>query len=123
MVDTLSFRSRDYDDAEGFSAYYDLYAGGSTTDRLDSTFRAEVTGFRYPRMIVFDRVLAGISHERDYHRVARDGFNHVSLHLVRSGTLLVSVENGYAVVEPGRIVVFDMTRPQKTWSDAAEVIT
>ena len=123
MVETLSFTSRELEDMEAFRTYHDLYAGGSTCGHLDGTFYAEVTAFRYPRMLVFDRTLAGVSHERDRRRVTQDGFNHITLQLVRSGSLLVSIESVVTVVQPGQIIVFDMTRPQKTWTEGAKTIT
>ncbi|MEJ8629536.1 hypothetical protein P0F65_06205 [Sphingomonas sp. I4] len=54
--------------------------------RLDGPFRASVTGWRFRHMLLFDRHLSGMAHARE-ERVQADGFDHIVLHHVLSGSL------------------------------------
>ncbi len=124
---SLSGRTQD----EAFEAYRALYSGGSDVDRLGDpsgglftgALRTEVVAHRLPRMLLFDRRLAGISHARAPRRVARDGFDHVTLHLVLSGGMMLEVPGATRRVEAGSLALFDLTRPQRTWTEDARIVT
>lgn len=122
FLEQLTFRSGDVEKAFGFDAYRELYSVGSDVGRIGEHFLAETDAFRFPRMLVMDRTLAGLSHERSHKRVATDGFDHVNMQLVVSGRMLLSTADTPRVVEPGQIAVFDMTRPQRTWTLGARIV-
>jgi AraC-like DNA-binding protein len=111
-----------------FEAYRALYSGGSDVDRLTSgpaavALRTEVVAHRLPRMLLFDRRLAGVSHARAPRRVARDGFDHVTLHLVLAGSMMLEVPGAVRRVGAGSVALFDLTRPQRTWTEGARIVT
>ncbi|OAS23278.1 helix-turn-helix domain-containing protein [Methylobacterium platani] len=114
---------RDTADEEAFEAYRALYSGGTDVERLAGPLRTEVIAHRLPRMLVFDRRLAGVAHARGPRRVARDGFDHVTLHLVLEGSLMLEVPGAVRRVEAGSLALFDLTRPQRTWTDGARIVT
>lgn len=113
---------------DAFEAYRALYSGGSDVDRLgngssDGPLRTAVVAHRLPRMLLFDRRLAGISHARSPRRVARDGFDHVAVHLVLAGSLMLEVPGAIRRIEAGSLALFDLTRPQRTWTEGAHLVT
>ncbi|MGX7703693.1 helix-turn-helix domain-containing protein [Methylobacterium sp. Gmos1] len=115
-------------DDDAFEAYRTLYSGGSDVERLGNgssagPLRTAVVAHRLPRMLLFDRRLAGISHARGPRRVARDGFDHVALHLVLAGSLMLEVPGAVRRVEAGSLALFDLTRPQRTWTEGARIVT
>jgi AraC-like DNA-binding protein len=110
-------------DASGFGAYHDLYSAGSDVVMTGDHFAAEVTAHRLSRMIVFDRRLSGVSHSRSPTRVRRDGFDHVALQLLVSGRLVGGGPGAEREVRPGEVILFDMTRPQRTSADGARIVT
>lgn len=107
---------------QAFEAYRKLWGCGSDVGRLGGRFVAKANLIQYPRMMLTDRRLAGLSHERDHGRVARDGFDHLNVQYVASGRLMVSTFDTVKAVEAGQIVVLDMTRPQRTWTEGARVL-
>lgn len=108
---------------DAFEAYRALYSSGTDVDRLPGPLRTEVVAHRLPRMLVFDRRLAGVSHARGPRRVARDGFDHVTLHLVLAGRMMLEVPGAIRAVEAGSLALFDLTRPQRTWTEGAHIVT
>ncbi|WP_458436155.1 helix-turn-helix domain-containing protein [Methylorubrum extorquens] len=122
-METLNFRSRDYADGLAFEAYRDLYSGGSEVTPLGTPFAASVRGIRFPQLLLFDRTLQGVSHERTRRRVGVDAFEHLMLQLVVEGRMMVQAGNVAQVVEAGNLVLFDLTQPQRTWTTSARIIT
>ncbi|KMO29951.1 hypothetical protein VQ02_28785 [Methylobacterium variabile] len=121
-MDTITLNP-DLTEDEAFEAYRALYSGGADVERLPGPLRTEVVAHRLPRMLVFDRRLAGVAHARSPRRVARDGFDHITLHLVLSGSLMLEVPDAIRRIEAGSLALFDLTRPQRTWTDGARVVT
>lgn len=115
----LSFRA---DDPDGFGAYHDLYAVGSTVSRLGPGFSAAVTAYRFPRLLMFDRQIAGAVHHRDAARVRRDGLDHFNLQVLRAGRMVAGAAGEERVMCPGDVVVFDASRPQRTAVDRADYV-
>ena len=111
------------DDAESFGAYHDLYAGGSTVSRSGTAFSAAVMAYRFPRMLLFDRQVAGVVHHRDEARVRRDGFDHFTLQVLRSGDMAGGPPGDERPLAPGDVILFDTTRPQRTRVDGADYVT
>jgi AraC-like DNA-binding protein len=111
------------DPAQGFELYRDLYSSGADVTGLDGDFFAEVTGWRLAGILLFDRRLAGVGHERSTERVRRDQFDHFTVQLVVDGLYAVDSGNDFGWIEPGRIVLLDMTRPMRNRATAARVIT
>ncbi|TNC16180.1 helix-turn-helix domain-containing protein [Methylobacterium terricola] len=121
-MDTITLE-RDLADDDTFEAYRALYSGGTDVERLGGALRTEVVAHRLPRMLVFDRRLAGVAHARGPRRVARDGFDHIALHLVLSGSMMLEVPGAVRRVEAGNVALFDLTRPQRTWTEGARLVT
>lgn len=121
-MDTITL-DRSLADDDAFEAYRALYSSGTDVERLNGTLRTEVVAHRLPRVLVFDRRLAGVAHARDLRRVARDGFDHITLHLVLSGSMMLEVPDAIRRVETGSVALFDLTRPQRTWTDGARIVT
>ncbi|MFH6783233.1 MULTISPECIES: hypothetical protein [Methylobacterium] len=68
-------------------------------------------------MLISDRRLAGVAHGRSPRRVARDGFDHITLHLVLDGSMMLEVPDAVRRVEAGSAAPFDLTRPQRPWTE------
>ncbi len=110
-------------EADGFDGYRTLYAAGSDVTATPAAFRAEVEGYRFGRMNVFERNVTGVEHSRDPVRVRRDGFDHFTLQLLRGGSFLGGGPDGQRRLAPGDIILFDLTRPQRSRFDAARTVT
>ncbi|GJE59647.1 hypothetical protein MPOCJGCO_1744 [Methylobacterium trifolii] len=122
-IQTFTFSTQALNEADGFGAYHDLYSAGSDVAQAGEAFRARVQAYRFARMLVFDRRLDGLLHSRGPLRVRRDGFDHVTLHLLLSGSLVGGAPGEENHVAPGEIIVFDTTRPQWSRAMAAHLIT
>ena len=122
-MDRIALRPTRAETESAFAAYHDLYSHGSTVDRTRGLFRAEVQALRLPRLLLFDRRLAGVSHARDARRVRRDGFDHVTLQLVIGGAMTLFVGDTARPVGPGQLALFDTTQPQRTVTAGAHVLT
>jgi AraC-like DNA-binding protein len=110
-------------DGVGLEVYRELYATGADVAGLDGAFFAEVSGWRLAGILLFDRRLAGVAHERSAERVRRDQFDHFTIQLVVEGRFEVDAGEGFAPVTPGQVVLLDMTRPMRNRATATRVIT
>ena len=108
---------------DGFAAYHDLYSSGTSVSRLDTAFKASVVAYRFPSLLLFNRVVAGASHHRDLSRLRRDGFDHFNLQVLRSGTMLAGTPGNERIMSAGDIVVFDTSQPQRTIVTAADYVS
>lgn len=107
----------------GFALYRDLYSGGVDVYPYGERFFAEVRAWRLSGIILFDRRLTGVAHERTAERVAKDGFDHFTVQLLVEGAFEIDSGGGYVVLQPGQIVLLDMTRPVRNRMLAAHVVT
>lgn len=117
------FDSEAFDREDSFEAYRQLYAGGSDVEITGPEFRAHVEAQRLGRLLLFERRLNDVSHERSPGRVRGDGFEHFTLQMNLSGRLLAEVPEGTRQVAPGEIIIFDMTRLQRTRIENAHFLT
>ncbi|TIX90524.1 helix-turn-helix domain-containing protein [Rhizobium sp. P44RR-XXIV] len=108
------FDSSDLHRDQGFDAYRALYAGGSDVETSGIDFYAHVEAKRLGKLVMFDRHLNGVTHERSLRRAGVDGFEHFVLQLNLSGQLLVETPSDRTSVRAGEIILFDMTKPQHT---------
>lgn len=115
----LAFKA---DNVDGFGAYHDLYAGGSTVSRLKTDFSATVVAYRFPRLLLFDRRVTGAIHHRDQTHVRRDGFDHYTLQVLRAGRMLAGQAGEEKAMRPGDVAVYGTTRPQRTVVERAHYI-
>ena len=123
---TASGNSRLLFSAEGdgeFGGYHDLYGSGTTVSRTEGPFRAAVSAYQFPRMLFFNRKVAGAAHHREADRVRRDGFDHINLQVLRSGRMAAGQPGDERTMSPGDIVVFDTTRPQRTFVAEADYVS
>ena len=107
----------------GFAAYHDLYSSGTTASRTGGPFRAAVSAHQFPRMILFNRQVAGAAHHRAADRVRRDGFDHINLQVLRSGRMAAGQPGHERPMAPGDIVLFDTTCPQRTVVAEADYVS
>lgn len=110
-------------EADGFEGYQALYSSGADVAVTDTPFHARVEAHRFGRMNVFERSLSGVEHRRDRARVRRDGFDHFTLHYLRSGTFYGGALDAERRLAPGEIILFDLTRPQRTRLESARYVT
>lgn len=122
MKEEIGFSSEGLTEAEAFAQYRQLYANGADVERLDGPFRAHVTGWRFRHILLFDRHLSGMAHARE-ERVQADGFDHIVLHHVLSGTLVGHARSGFARAGAGDIVFLDTRRGHRTEARDAHLIT
>lgn len=120
-VETLTFGGA----AAGgdFEAYRHLYAVGTSVDRTDSPFHAHVRIRRFQRMILFERSLGGVHHVRTTDRVRRDGFDHITLHLLVGGSLSGGPLGLEHRLQPGEIMLIDTSRPHWNLIDRARLVS
>lgn len=123
MIETFRFSSDGLPEAEAFDRYRLLYSGGANVARTPGRFRAELKSWRLDRLILFERTMAGVSHERPAPRVQTDGFSHFTITLVRDGELFGSAASGFERIGPGQIVLQDMRRPTRTHVVSAQILT
>ncbi|WP_342151263.1 helix-turn-helix domain-containing protein [Methylorubrum sp. SB2] len=117
----FTFSSTDAPD--GFERYRDLYKAGSDAAATGAGFGASVKAHRVGRLLVFDRHLRAVEHSRDPARVRRDGFDHFTLQLLRAGRFHGGPLGDERRMRPGEVVLFDLTRPQRTRIDDARFVT
>lgn len=119
----MRFSSGDYAADEAFDAYRGLWGFGTQITAVGEVFSVEFTGIRFPSMLLWDRALQGVSHERSPRRIAADGIDHVVLQHVLEGRMLIVTDDVTRVAEVGETAIFDLTRPQWTRVDRARVVT
>jgi AraC-like DNA-binding protein len=107
----------------GLEVYRELYASGADVSGLDGDFFAEVSGWRLAGILLFDRRLAAVAHERSAERVRRDQFDHFTVQVVVEGLFEIDAGEGFVRVAPGQIALLDMTRPMRNRVTAARVVT
>lgn len=119
----LRFSSDALLEAERFDRYRTLYARGANAVRTGPAFRAEVTGWRLDRTLLFDRRLNDVGHERPAERLAPDGFDHFTLTLLVSGGMEIDAGWGWQSLQAGELMLLDMLRPASNRMVHAHVIT
>lgn len=122
-MEKLTFDSRGLSTSDGFDAYDALYRLGTDVTCVPGNFRATVSARRYSQLLVFNRNLSGLRHERTPKRVVSDGFNHATVQLVLAGRLGFATGEERKWVGPGEMAVFDTRRPLHTRTDCARFIT
>ena len=70
MREEFSFSSAGRDPAEAFAAYVGLYGHGSDVIRASGPSVAEVRGWRFEGLLLFERKLSGVIHSP--HRARHD---------------------------------------------------
>ncbi|WP_062120623.1 helix-turn-helix domain-containing protein [Aureimonas sp. AU40] len=117
------FDSSSVDVSDPIGQHHDLYAGGTDVRQAGPRFRARIEVCRLAPLVVFDRRLDDVLHERTIDGARRDGFSHFTLQLVVSGRMRIEHPGGQAEAGPGEIVLFDLTRPQRTLAQDARILT
>ncbi len=123
MIESFAFSSRGLPEDQAFDLYRRLYSGGVNARREPGPFFAELTTWRLDRLIVFDRVLSGVSHDRPAPRVQNDAFSHFTVSLVVDGELAGDAASGFDRVRPGEIVLQDMRRPAQNLIASVHQVT
>ena len=123
MAEQFAHFAPDPGEGNAFALYRDLYSGGVDVHPYGEGFFAEVNAWRLAGIILFDRRLAGVAHERTAERVRQDGFDHFTVQLLVEGSFEIDSGGGYVALKPGQIVLLDMTRPVRNRMRAAHVVT
>lgn len=118
----LVFSSETMPRAERFQHYRRLYSAGSDTIEDGPNFSAELRAWSLDRLVVFDRKLSDVTHERLGAR-ARDGFDHFTIQLIRRGSYYGDAGDGLKPVGVGEIILMDMTKPTRNRSVSAHILT
>jgi AraC-like DNA-binding protein len=119
----FSFSTDDFPESERFDAYHRLYAGGTNVIQTGPDFHAHVRAVSLGCIVAFDRRLNAVAHERTAERVRQTGFEHFTVQLNLSGRFHVEAGTGRKSVEPGQVVLFDMTQPMRNEADQAHILT
>lgn len=119
----LRFSSDALPPAERFERYRTLYAGGAAAAQMGPDFRAEVTGWRLDRAVLFHRELNDVGHARPVERLASDGFDHFTLTLLLAGAMDVDAGWGWQALRVGEPLLLDMTQPASNRMRDARVVT
>jgi AraC-like DNA-binding protein len=122
-VPVLRFSSDTFALKDRFEAYRDLYAGGTEVTRLGADFAAQFEARPLGELVIFERWLNDVAHERSAQRIRQDGFEHFVMQLNLSGVLVVETADGAAAVRPGEIIILDTGRPYGNRCGNAHVLT
>jgi AraC-like DNA-binding protein len=96
-----------------WDGYRKLYAAGGTAHLETADARAEITAVRLDRMILFDRHVRGLRHERTPEQAAVSAFNHFTLHLNLHGVVDVDAGDGLIGLAEGEAVLLDASLPMQ----------
>ncbi|EAU40020.1 transcriptional regulator, AraC family protein [Fulvimarina pelagi HTCC2506] len=119
----LRFCSTDYRPDDAAEAYRSLYAGGSDVRIADRAFSARFEARTVGPIVIFDRWLSGVSHERSTQKIRTDGFEHFVLQANLGGELVVTTPDATKIIRPGEIALLDAARPYVNRCDAAHIVT
>jgi AraC-like DNA-binding protein len=119
----LQFDSERLPPAERFTAYRDLYAGGTDAEQVGPDFRARVSAWSLDRVTIFERHLNDVGHHRTRAHVASDGFDHYTVTLVLSGEVMRGNGVDVLTVRPGCGLVADTHLPGRNWFRDATLYT
>ncbi len=108
---------------DGFARYRDLYSHGVDAVQEGERFSAEVRAWNLDRIMLFDRRLRHVRHERSAHRIRRDGFAHFAVHLNLGGEFHCNVGDVFRTVAPSEVLLVDMSRPMTTYAPEVHVVT
>jgi AraC-like DNA-binding protein len=100
-------------DGGDWDAYRKLYAAGGSAFLEHPHAKAEITATRLDQMILFDRKLCGLRHERTPEQAAANGFTHYVLNLNLQGAAEVDCGEGFAGLAEGEAVLMDVGRPMR----------
>ncbi|WP_244032708.1 helix-turn-helix domain-containing protein [Methylobacterium sp. E-016] len=98
-------------DVENFEAYHRLYGGVADLSRIGAGFSARLNVIRLPRLVLHERRVEGVLSNRTWACVGRHGFDHITLHLLRSGDFVSGPPGAERRLQPGEVVVLDTSRP------------
>jgi AraC-like DNA-binding protein len=119
----LRFDSDAFSAGDRFDAYRELYSVGADVHQIGPGFAARMRGWRLDRSVLYDRRLSDVAHERDQARVRTAEMEHFTLTLVCAGEFHVDAGSGFRQVQPGEILILDMTRPMRNRVRDAHVVT
>lgn len=121
-TEDIRFDSADYPEDQAFDEYVQLYSLGADVRRGSRPFRAVVRGWRLDGILIFDRHLASVEHNR-MARASQDGFDHIVASLVVSGSLRIESGGIDLTVSSGEIAFLDTRRGGRNMIDAAHIVT
>ncbi|MBC7282293.1 helix-turn-helix domain-containing protein [Hoeflea sp.] len=119
----MRFSTAAFAPEDGFDAYRTLYAGGSDVSRLGSGFGAQLEVRPLGDVVIFQRWLNDVAHERSSQRIRQDDFEHFVVQMPLTGSLVTQTPDGVQVVKPGEIIFFDARRPYHTRSNGVHLLT
>ncbi len=123
MVESFTFSGEGMTEAEAFRRYQTLYSDGADVSRLPGPLNVQVQSWRLDRILLFDRRLAGVGHERHEPRVRHNDFSHFTVNLVRDGHVEGSPASGFERAETGEVFLQDMRRATRTANSCVHLLT
>lgn len=100
-------------DGSDWEEYRKLYAAGGSAVLENPHARAEITATRLDQMILFDRRIRGLRHERSVEQAAANGFTHYVLNLNLRGVVEVDLGDGFETIAEGEAVLLDVGMPMR----------
>jgi AraC-like DNA-binding protein len=119
----VRFSTEDFYAQDRAEAYRSLYAGGTDVTCLGSGFAARLEARPLGEVVVFERWLSEVAHDRTVQRIRQDGLEHFVMQTPLSGTLRTRTADGTGLIHPGQIVLFDARRPYRTQCDSVHLLT
>jgi AraC-like DNA-binding protein len=107
---TFTFSGSSDGTGVGWDDYRELYGWGAELFQEGAYFRADITALRLDGVLLFERRLHGIRHERNEERVLQTGFDHHIFQWTLAGVVEFDVNGSFQSLRPGESVLLDAGR-------------
>ncbi|RYE03870.1 MAG: helix-turn-helix domain-containing protein [Sphingomonadales bacterium] len=119
----LAFDSDLFAPSERLTRYREANGQAAEAQEAGPAFTARFLRWRLDRMVLHDRYLNDVTHDRSQARALADGLDHFMAHIVCSGSYEVDGGEGFRLVTPGEVIFVDMTKSMRSRAGAAKLIT
>jgi AraC-like DNA-binding protein len=122
-LEWLHFDSDEFPARERFARYVEANRGGAHAYEAGPHFRARLERWRLGRLVLHERWLNDVVHERTSARACEDGVDHLYLTILISGRYELDTGRGFAPIVPGRAAFVDMREAMRSRAHDAHVMT